>query len=201
VAGERGDSPVSDVETDPTPATQSVDHGGESSRQLSIVAVVVAAVIVVLLAVVTVLVSSRTASRHRQQSTAAATYLAGPSALAAEAAAATETRATLTYSYKTLPADFAAAEKGLTPRFRASYAHTTSTSVTPLATKYHAISSATVSAGGVSAASANSATVLLFVDQTVQNTQLPRPRLDRSRIKVSMLRINGQWLVDHLSPI
>ena len=182
--------PVAPVSADP-----------ENQSQLAVLSVVVAVIVLVLLAVTTLLVSSRNDARHRQASTSAASYLAGPAAVAAEAAAISETRATLTYSYKTLPADFAAAEKGLTSTFGSNYAHTTATSVTPLATKYHAISSATVTAAGVSVAGANTATVLLFVDQTVQNTQLPRPRLDRSRINVSMLRVNGRWLVNNLSPI
>jgi Mce-associated membrane protein len=158
-----------------------------------------AVLVAVLLAVVASLVSSRTASN--KNSTPTGGYLAGPDAIAAQAAASTEARATLTYSYQSLAADFAAAERGLTPHFRTSYQSTTAQSVTPLATKYHAISTATVTNAGVSAATAQTATVLLFVDQTVQNTQLAHPRLDRSRIRVSMVKLNGRWLIDNLSPI
>jgi Mce-associated membrane protein len=192
---------MTDIRPEPEDLSEPAQPRDGSRSGLAVVVVIVATVVLVLLAVTTLLVSSRTASKHRHDAAVGSSYLAGPSALAAEAAATSETRATLTYNYKTLAADFAAAEKGLTPGFRSSYAHTTATSVTPLATKYHAISSATVAAEGVSAASANAATVLLFVDQTVQNSQLPRPRLDRSRIKVSMVKIDGHWLVDHLSPI
>lgn len=175
--------------------------GRDRRSQAVTVAVTLAVVVAALLAVVTQRLSSRTASTHRLDAAASASYLAGPGALTAEAAAARETRATLTYNYKTLAADFAAAEAGLTPKFRASYLGTTASSVTPLAAKYHAVSTATVSAAGVSVASPSAATVLLFVDQTVENTQLAHPRLDRSRIKVSMLKLNGHWLVDNLSPI
>ena len=97
--------------------------------------------------------------------------------------------------------DFAAAEKGLTARFTPSYEHTTATSVTPLATKYKATSNASVAAAGVSQAGPNTVDVLVFVDQTVTNTQLQHPRLDRSRIKVTMVKVNGRWLVDNLQPI
>jgi Mce-associated membrane protein len=173
----------------------------EQARRSVPVAVGVALVLSVLLAVVAQRVSAQTSRDHHRQVATAAAYLAGPNALAAERAAVTETRATLTYSYKTLASDFAAAEKGLTPSFRSSYLHTTATSVQPLAVKYHAISSATVTGAGVSAASADTATVLVFVDQTVRNTQLPRPRLDRSRISVGMQKLNGHWLVNHLSPL
>ncbi|MGA7050903.1 MAG: DUF3329 domain-containing protein [Mycobacterium sp.] len=35
--------------------------------------------------------------------------------------------------------------------------------------------------------------VLLFIDQTVTNTQVPDPRIDRSRIKVTMEKVDGRW--------
>jgi Mce-associated membrane protein len=181
------------------------DGSGQEPRrnrrsQVVTAAVALAVVVLAVLAVVTQRLSSQTASTHRHTAAAAASYLAGPAALAAAAAAKTETQATLTYNYKTLTTDFAAAEKGLTPSFRVRYQSTTAASVTPLATKYHAVSMATISAGGVSTASADSATILLFVDQTVQNSQLAHPRLDRSRIKVSMVKTDGRWLIEPLAP-
>jgi hypothetical protein len=186
------------------PAIPAVTTGPQAQSRISrlaVGAVALAVVALVLLAVVMQQVSSQTAADHRLQAESAGSYLAGPSAKAAAQAASTEVRATLTYSYKTLHADFLNAEKGLTPAFRTSYDHTTATSVTPLATKYHAVSSASVAGAGVSAATATTATVLLFVDQTVQNTQLPQPRLDRSRIKVAMVKTNGRWLINGLTPL
>ena len=35
--------------------------------------------------------------------------------------------------------------------------------------------------------------VLLFIDQTVTNAQVPDPRIDRSRIKITMEKIDGRW--------
>jgi Mce-associated membrane protein len=172
------------------------------SADVAIGAVALAVVALTLLAVIGQRLGSQTASNHRQGSAAAATYLAGSTAHEAQAAAVREVTATLTYNYKTLHADFTKAEAGLTPKFRTTYEQTTADSVTPLATKYHAISSADVAASGVSAVTANSATVLLFVDQTVQNTQLAaKERLDRSRIKATMVKLDGKWLIDDLLPL
>lgn len=42
--------------------------------------------------------------------------------------------------------------------------------------------------------SAHTVVVLLFIDQTVTNTQLPDPRMDRSRIKMTMQKVDGRWL-------
>ena len=41
--------------------------------------------------------------------------------------------------------------------------------------------------------SANKVVVLVFIDQTVTNTQAPDPRIDRSRIKMTMEKIDGRW--------
>jgi Mce-associated membrane protein len=45
------------------------------------------------------------------------------------------------------------------------------------------------------------ATVLVFVDQTVTNSQLKAPRLDRSRVEVTLVNSHGRWLINNLSPI
>ena len=41
--------------------------------------------------------------------------------------------------------------------------------------------------------SANQVVVLLFIDQTVTNTSAPDPRIDRSRIKMTMEKVDGRW--------
>lgn len=45
----------------------------------------------------------------------------------------------------------------------------------------------------VQSASKDRAVVLLFVDQSVSNTKLPDPRIDRSRMKMTMEKVDGQW--------
>ena len=37
------------------------------------------------------------------------------------------------------------------------------------------------------------AVVLLFVDQSVSNTKLPDPRIDRSRMKMTLEKVDGAW--------
>ncbi|WP_373195346.1 hypothetical protein [Mycobacterium marinum] len=36
--------------------------------------------------------------------------------------------------------------------------------------------------------------VVLFVDQSVSNARAPEPRLDRSRVEVTMKKVDGRWL-------
>ena len=45
----------------------------------------------------------------------------------------------------------------------------------------------------VQSASADEVVVLLFVDQSITNTNVPDPRLDRSRIKMTMQYVDGRW--------
>jgi len=45
----------------------------------------------------------------------------------------------------------------------------------------------------VQEASKNKAIVLLFVDQSVTNTKLPDPRIDRSRMKMTLDKVDGRW--------
>jgi Mce-associated membrane protein len=118
----------------------------------------------------------------------------------AVSAAVRETRAAMSYSFKTLPHDVAVAEQGLTPAFRADYEKTIATSVRSLAEKYHATTAATVAAAGVTTASPNHARVLLFVDAVSNNSQLKAPRLDRYRINVAMEKQGGRWLINDLRP-
>lgn len=45
----------------------------------------------------------------------------------------------------------------------------------------------------VKSATADRVVVLLFVDQTVSNKAAPDPRIDRSRIKMTMEKVDGAW--------
>lgn len=45
----------------------------------------------------------------------------------------------------------------------------------------------------VQSASKDKAVVLLFVDQSVANSKLPDPRIDRSRMKMTLEKVDGRW--------
>ncbi|WP_304115445.1 tetratricopeptide repeat protein [Mycolicibacterium bacteremicum] len=45
----------------------------------------------------------------------------------------------------------------------------------------------------VQSATPDTVVVLLFVDQSVTNATVPDPRIDRSRIKMTMQKVDGQW--------
>lgn len=51
----------------------------------------------------------------------------------------------------------------------------------------------TVVDSAITSESLDKVTVLLFIDQTVSNKAVPDPRIDRSRIKMTMEKVDGRW--------
>ncbi|MGW7383141.1 hypothetical protein [Streptomyces sp. NPDC054794] len=109
----------------------------------------------------------------------------------------------LSYDYRHLDRDFARASVLLTGHFRDQYGKTTKAVVAPTATKYHGVVKATVATpadGGAPAVSVVSATpdravVLLFVNQVTESTQVPKPRLDLNRVRMTLTRTSTGWKV------
>jgi Mce-associated membrane protein len=187
---ERPPSPREPADQRDRPAGTTAEVGPPRGPAAVVAVVTLAVAVAVVLAVVVTGLSNRSGGQASSATTATV-----------EKAATTGTQAALSYNYQHLASDFAAAEKFMTPSFTANFKRTTGTSVQPLAAKYHAASTATVVGAGVGSLSSSHATVLVFVDQTVTNTQLSGPRLDRSRVEVSLVNSGGRWLIDNLSPI
>ncbi|HET6355856.1 MAG TPA: hypothetical protein VFG16_16825 [Streptomyces sp.] len=109
----------------------------------------------------------------------------------------------LSYDYRRLDKDFAAARGHLTGSFRDEYGRTTARVVAPTAAKYHGVVKATVvkpPGGGVPAASVVSASpdravVLLFVNQVTTSTQVTGPRVDLNRVRMTLARTSAGWKV------
>lgn len=165
----------------------------DSTRSVGPVALATAVcVVLAIAAAVLLVVTARSNSRHTAIDAAR---------VAALDAAKRETALALTYDYRTLDADFQRAEAGMSRRFRASYADTAATTVTPLAKQTHAVTTGTIAAGGVVAATPDTARVLVFANQVVQNRRLnATSRLDRSVIDVRMVKEDGRWVIDDLRP-
>jgi hypothetical protein len=169
-----------------------------SPRSRPAVGLLVAVVIAVLAAGLLTATTLKLSDRDRTVSDrTAATAARGPIV----AAATQELKATLSYDYRHLPSDFATAERGLTPSFRADYVHDTKNDVSPAATQYHVVVTANVDIAGIVSNTATSGRLLVFFDQTTANTQLSAPRLDRYRANVTMLRQHGKWLLNSITPL
>lgn len=109
----------------------------------------------------------------------------------------------LSYDYRRLDQDFAAARGHLTGSFRDEYRRTTSTVVAPTAKKYHGVVKATVvkppgggePAASVVSASPDRAVVLLFVNQVTKSTQVSGSRVDMNRVRMTLTRTSDGWKV------
>ncbi|MGW7404109.1 hypothetical protein ACWGI9_10270 [Streptomyces sp. NPDC054833] len=108
----------------------------------------------------------------------------------------------LSYDYRHLSRDFAAASTRLTGHFRDEYRKTTTTVVGPTARKYHGVVKATVAtptagppAASVISASADRAVVLLFVNQLTTSTQVSGSRLDLNRVRMTLTHTSDGWKV------
>lgn len=109
----------------------------------------------------------------------------------------------LSYDYRRLDRDFAAASGHLTGSFRSKYRKTTSTVVMPTAKKYRAVVEATVAkppsgkapAASVVSASPDRVVVLLFMNQVSKSTQVSGPRLDLNRVRMTLVRVSDKWKV------
>jgi Mce-associated membrane protein len=116
----------------------------------------------------------------------------------ASAAAQHDAVSILSYDYRHLDRDFAAARKALTGSFGRDYQATTSKLVRPGARQYHVVVRAEVAAESVVSATAEQVVVLLFVNQTTTSTRLAGPRVDLNRVRLTLVRVDGSWLVNNV---
>ena len=156
---------------------------------------VVAAVVAVLLVVAA---AALVAVDRRQQRVADAR-----SSALEQARTAAET--VLSYSYRTLDDDFAAATAVSTGRFKDDYERTSQSAVREVATQTEAEVKADVVSAGVVSGTADRVVVLLFVDQTTVSNRLDRPKTDQNRVRLTMVRSTSDegptWLVEQVDAL
>ncbi|MGV0604845.1 DUF3329 domain-containing protein [Mycolicibacterium sp. XJ1904] len=88
--------------------------------------------------------------------------------------------------------NFDAVLDGATGEFKDMYSQS-STQLRQLLIDNKASAHGVVLDSAVQEATKDRAVVLLFVDQSVTNTNVPDPRIDRSRIKMTMEYVDGRW--------
>jgi Mce-associated membrane protein len=101
------------------------------------------------------------------------------------------------YDYQHLDSEFKEVAGRMTPSFAKNYTQT-STKLKPTLVQYKTKVTATLQGAGVTSASPSAATVVVFLDQTVNTSQSSVPRLDRNRLQIQLQRTNGKWLVGTL---
>lgn len=89
--------------------------------------------------------------------------------------------------------DFATVLNGATGNFKETYTKA-SVQLRQLLIDNKASAQGKVVQSAVQSESTDTVVVLLMVDQTVTNTTRPDPRVDRSRMKMTMQKVDGRWL-------
>ncbi|WP_330251329.1 hypothetical protein OG874_35075 [Nocardia sp. NBC_00565] len=89
---------------------------------------------------------------------------------------------------------------GSTGEFKDMYSKS-SNQLKSLLVQNNAVSKGNVVDSSVKSASENRVEVMLFVDQMVTNTQSPAPRVDRSRVVMTMERVDGHWLASKVEMV
>jgi Mce-associated membrane protein len=92
-----------------------------------------------------------------------------------------------------LDQNFAAVLDGATGEFKDMYSQS-SEQLKQLLVDNKAAAQGVVIDAGIKSATATEVEVLLFIDQTVSNTVAPDPRIDRSRVVMTMNLVDGRWL-------
>jgi Mce-associated membrane protein len=107
----------------------------------------------------------------------------------------------LSADYRQLDGDIKRAESRLTPSFRKDYAQLAQKAFGQLARDNHLLLSSTVVGYGVRDASPNRVVVLVFVDQVSTTQKQPTPKLAQNRVRMTMRKIDGHWLVDKIDAL
>lgn len=93
--------------------------------------------------------------------------------------------------------NFATVIDGATGQFKDMYTQS-ATQLRQVLIDNKAMSKGVVLDAAVKSASKNSVEILLFVDQAITNVASPSARIDRSRVDVTMERVDGRWLASHV---
>lgn len=100
------------------------------------------------------------------------------------------------YDHRRLDADFAAVLERAVGPFEDDYAKTTEM-LEPTFTSQQAVATGTVVAAGLESADADSAVAVVAVDQVI-TTKGAAPRTERNRLRMTLVRPDGTWLVERV---
>lgn len=102
-----------------------------------------------------------------------------------------------TYDHTSLRDDFGRVSSHATGEFAKEYEQV-SANLTKLIKKHESTSEGNVIATGTVSVARDRAVVLLFVDQTIKNANIDKPRIDRNRMRMTLVREGERWLVDNV---
>lgn len=109
--------------------------------------------------------------------------------------------ALLSYSPDTLDRDFNNAKSRLTDDYLAYYQRFAAQIVAPSAQAGQITTAATVVKAAVSELQPNSAVVLVFLKQKTTSKAKPEPVVTSSSLRVTLMKINGSWLIEKFDQV
>lgn len=103
-----------------------------------------------------------------------------------------------TYHHGRIDENFEKVTSNSTEKFAKMYREV-SKQLTDLLKKYRADSRGELLHAGVAEFSGDKAVVVLIIDTTITNTNSPQPRIDRNRMVMTVLEVDGQWKLDEVA--
>lgn len=100
-----------------------------------------------------------------------------------------------TYDHTHLDSNFAAVTANAHGQFAQQYKQV-SASLTELIRQNQAVSRGTVLTAATVEADQNRAVIALFVDQEITNKNNPEPRIDRNRMRMTLIQEEDRWLIE-----
>jgi Mce-associated membrane protein len=107
----------------------------------------------------------------------------------------------LSYDYRTLDKDFAAGKAVTTGAFRTKYGDTTSKVVAPVAKEKKAVVKAQVVTAGIVRATPDTVVTIVYVNQVTTSSLNSGPKVDLSRVRMTLEHVGGRWLVSNVEAL
>lgn len=111
------------------------------------------------------------------------------------------TAAVYTYSADTIDKDIASAQSHLTGDFLSQYQQYVDSPAPSDAKKNAVKTAATVVGAALMKLDPGSADVLLFINQTTTSASNPATTMASRSIQVTMMKVNGKWLISSMKPV
>lgn len=104
------------------------------------------------------------------------------------------------YDYQTVERSLNDVYPLLTPSYRQEFKDRANKDIIPQARERQLVSQANTVGVGVLAAERNSGSVMVYLNRTVTDKS-KQPVYDGSRLKVDYVKVDGQWLINYITPI
>lgn len=107
----------------------------------------------------------------------------------------------LSYKPSSVERQLSDASQHLTGQFREDFTKLATTVVVPAAKRDAITTQTEIMAKSVVSASEDRVVTLLFVNQTTSSKAATQPKLTGSRLRVTLVRVDGDWLISDLTPL